>query len=69
VRDDTELYRRLLESSSISLWIFDVESLCLLDANTAACTLYGYSREEMAGMSAKERRPKPFSVLLGRDVL
>jgi PAS domain S-box-containing protein len=57
VRDDTELYRRLLESNSMPLWIFEVESLCLLDANTAACTLYGYSREEMVGMSAKELRP------------
>jgi len=56
-RDDTELYRRLLESSTMPLWIFDVESLCLLDANAAACTLYGYSREEMVGRSAKELRP------------
>jgi PAS domain S-box-containing protein len=57
MRDDTELYRRLLESSTMPLWILDVGSLCVLDANTAACTLYGYSREEMIGMSARELRP------------
>ena len=39
------------------LWILDVESLCVLDANIAACTLYGYSREEMVGKSARELRP------------
>jgi PAS domain S-box-containing protein len=55
--DDTELYRRLLESSTMPLWILDIKSLCVLDANAAACTLYGYSREEMVGMSAKELRP------------
>ena len=55
--DDTELYRRLLESTTMPLWILDVKSLCVLDANAAACTLYGYYREEMIGMSAKELRP------------
>jgi PAS domain S-box-containing protein len=55
--DDTELYRRLLESSTMPLWILDVESLCVLDANTAACALYGYSREELVGRSAKDLRP------------
>ncbi|MGC2696584.1 MAG: PAS domain S-box protein [Candidatus Angelobacter sp.] len=55
--DDTQLYRRLLESSTMPLWILDVETLCILDGNTAACSLYGYSREEMIGMSAKELRP------------
>jgi PAS domain S-box-containing protein len=55
--DDTELYRRLLESSTMPLWILDVNSLCVLDANAAACTLYGYSREEIVGISAKELRP------------
>jgi PAS domain S-box-containing protein len=57
MRDDTELYRRLLESSTIPLWILDVGSLLVLDANAAACTLYGYSLEELIGMSAKELRP------------
>jgi PAS domain S-box-containing protein len=55
--DETEVYRRLLESSTMPLWILDIESLCVLDANNAACTLYGYSREEMVGKSARELRP------------
>jgi PAS domain S-box-containing protein len=55
--DDTELYRRLLDSSTMPLWILDEKTLCVLDANTAACTLYGYSREEMIGKSARELRP------------
>jgi PAS domain S-box-containing protein len=55
--DDSALYRRLLESSSMPLWILDVESLSVLDANAAALAIYGYSRNEMIGMSAKELRP------------
>lgn len=55
--DDTELYRRLLESSTMPLWILDEKSLCVLDANEAAFTLYGYSRKELIGKSAPELRP------------
>jgi PAS domain S-box-containing protein len=29
----------------------------VLNANTAACTLYGYSRKEMVGKSARELHP------------
>ena len=39
------------------LWILDVESLCVLDANAAACDLYRYSRAEMIGISARDLRP------------
>lgn len=55
--DDTELYRDLLESTTMPLWILDEKTLCVLDANSAACALYGYSREEMLGKSAWELCP------------
>ena len=57
LKDDTKLYRQLLESSSMPLWILDEETLCVLDANAAALGLYGYSRDEMIGMSATGLRP------------
>jgi PAS domain S-box-containing protein len=46
-----------LETATMPLWILDEKTLCVLDANTAACTLYGYSREEMLGKSARDLRP------------
>jgi PAS domain S-box-containing protein len=57
-RDDTELYRRLLESSTMPLWILDVKSLSVLDANAAAGTLYGYSRDGIVGKSAENCVPR-----------
>jgi PAS domain S-box-containing protein len=41
----------------MALWILDVKSLCVLDANATACTLYGYSRDDIVGKSARELRP------------
>ena len=35
----------------------DERSLLVLDANAAACALYGYTPEEMIGKSANELRP------------
>jgi PAS domain S-box-containing protein len=55
--DDTASYSRLLESSNMPLWILDVEALCVLDINAAGLAIYGYSRDEMIGRSAKDLRP------------
>src|SRR5215471_6272738 len=54
---DTALYRRMLASSTIPLWIWDAESLRVVDANEAACALYGYTYEEIIGRLATELRP------------
>jgi signal transduction histidine kinase/CheY-like chemotaxis protein len=32
------------------MWVFDPESRCIVEANTAAAALYGYSREEFRGL-------------------
>ena len=44
------------ESNTLPLRLLEEQTLCL-DANAAACTLYGYSRTEMVWISAKELRP------------
>jgi len=40
-------YRSLFESNSMAMLLIDPESGAILDANTAASTFYGWSREEL----------------------
>ena len=55
------------------LWILDEKLLCVLDANAASLTLYGYSREEMIGKLARELRPteeiERFETFVSREVI
>jgi PAS domain S-box-containing protein len=39
------------------MWIYDVASLKFLQVNDAACSMYGYSREEFLNMTIAEIRP------------
>lgn len=45
-----ELYARLFELESDAILLVDNQSGRVLEVNAAACTLYGYSREEWIGM-------------------
>ncbi len=47
-----EQYRRLFESAADALLIIDSGGI-IRDVNPAACSTYGYSREEFTGMPAK----------------
>ena len=40
------------------MWIYDVETLRFLNVNTAATTLYGYSKKEFLNMTLKDVRPE-----------
>ncbi|WP_172717192.1 EAL domain-containing protein [Neorhizobium sp. T6_25] len=62
IRDVTERKRReasfemLFDRNPIPMWIFDAETLDFLSFNDAACTLYGYSREEALRRNALDVR-------------
>lgn len=47
-------YRNLFESANDAMFIFDPSSELILEANSKACEIYGYSREEFAGLSLKK---------------
>lgn len=51
LRDSESRYRMLLEQASDAILIADHEGR-YLDANTQACLMFGYSREELLGLSA-----------------
>ncbi|HAI75348.1 MAG TPA: hypothetical protein DCM08_03800 [Microscillaceae bacterium] len=40
------------------MWVYDMETLCFLDVNEAACQHYGYSKAEFLAMTIKDIRPQ-----------
>ncbi|HZH43527.1 MAG TPA: EAL domain-containing protein [Lysobacter sp.] len=53
-----EDYRFLFENSPLPMWVYDIGTWRLIEANEAALQHYGYSREEMIGMSMLDLRPE-----------
>ena len=53
-----EQYRLLFDSNPIPVWVFDTETLCILDVNATAVGHYGYSREEFLRARITEIRPQ-----------
>lgn len=49
-------FRRLFDSHPEPMWVFSLETLGILEVNRAAVQLYGYSREQMLGMSIRDLR-------------
>jgi len=52
-----ERYRRLFEGNPSPMWIYDLETLRFLELNAATERVYGYTREEMLGMTLLDIRP------------
>ncbi len=46
-----EQYRLLFDSYPIPVWVFDTETLSILDVNATAVDRYGYSREEITAQA------------------
>ncbi|HEU0094144.1 MAG TPA: PAS domain S-box protein, partial [Vicinamibacteria bacterium] len=52
-----EEYRVLFESNPNPMWVFDENTLAFLAVNDAAARLYGFSKDELLGMTIKDIRP------------
>jgi two-component system cell cycle sensor histidine kinase/response regulator CckA len=59
LRESEERYRRLFELESDAIILVDSESCRILEANPAATTLYGYSRDEWLAMKYPEMSAEP----------
>jgi PAS domain S-box-containing protein len=59
LRASEERYRLLFEMESAAIVLVDAETLKLVDANLAAAQVYGYSREELLGMTAVDLSAEP----------
>ncbi|MBN1436830.1 MAG: PAS domain S-box protein [Sedimentisphaerales bacterium] len=47
-------YRTIFESTTDGLVVLDIDAAVVVDANPAACTMYGYDREELVGKNPRE---------------
>jgi PAS domain S-box-containing protein len=52
-------YRNLFERANDAILIIDPEGTTILEANTRACNLYGYPKEELVGRSFKSLTKEP----------
>ena len=53
LRESERQYRDLFENANDAILIFDPEGEEILEANSRACELYGYAREDLIGRSLK----------------
>ena len=54
-----DYYRHFFETANDAITVFRAEDECILDANPAACELYGFSREEMLGRDLRTLSSDP----------
>lgn len=67
LRQGQERYRLLFEANPDPMWVYDLESLAILEVNNSAIRHYGYSREEFLALTIKDIRPQEdVPVLLDR---
>jgi len=59
LRESEENYRQLFEAESDAIFLVDNQTDRILQANQAACALYGYSREELLGMKNADLSAEP----------
>lgn len=55
--ESEDRYRRLFETNPLPMYIYDVKSLRILEANEAFVTRYGYTRDEILKRTIKDIRP------------
>jgi PAS domain S-box-containing protein len=52
-----ERYRVLFEANPLPMWVYDLETLRILDVNEVACRKYGYARDEFLSLTIRDIRP------------
>ncbi len=57
LEESEEQYRYLFMKSPMPKWIYELDSLKILEVNEAAIKKYGYSREQFLSMTIKDIRP------------
>jgi len=65
---DEQRYRLLFEASPLPLWIYDLETLRILDVNEVACRKYGYTHDEFVAMTILDIRPPEDIALVQESV-
>jgi PAS domain S-box-containing protein len=58
LRRAQERYRLLFDRNPIPVWVYDLETLDILDVNETAGNRYGYTREEFLKLKIADLRPR-----------
>ncbi len=58
IRESQRRYQQLFEASPAPLIVYEIQSLNVLEANPAALTLYGFSREEFLALTVRDIRDR-----------
>lgn len=58
IKASEKKYSDLFHFSPLPMWVFDLDTLRVLDVNEAALTNYGYDRDEFVGISIFDFRPE-----------
>ena len=57
LRESEEKYKELFEFCPLPIWVYDCETLNILDVNETAIAVYGYTRDEFMNMNILDIRP------------
>src|SRR5260370_10503119 len=57
LRHSEARYHLLFDSNPHPVWVYDLQTLAILDVNHSAVRNYGYSREEFLSLTIKDIRP------------
>ncbi|MEW6336264.1 MAG: ATP-binding protein [Acidobacteriota bacterium] len=57
LRESEARYRELFQAHPQPMWVYDLETLRFLTVNDAMVRRYGWSREELLGMTTRDIRP------------
>jgi PAS domain S-box-containing protein len=57
LRESEQRYRSLFDRNPSPMWVYDFDSLRILDVNEAAVEHYGWSREEFLRLTIRDLRP------------
>ncbi|WP_114751013.1 PAS domain-containing sensor histidine kinase [Pleomorphovibrio marinus] len=57
IKESEQYYRSLFEMNPYPKWIYEKDTLRILNVNQAAMDLYGYSKEEFKELTLKDLRP------------
>ena len=63
-----KLYKSLFENNPVPMYIFDMETLAFLEVNEAMIIQYGFSRNELQGMTIYDIRPNDGIEILNKNL-
>jgi PAS domain S-box-containing protein len=68
LRKSESMFRLLFSNTPLPMWVFDIETLRILQVNDAAIQQYGYSETEFRRLTARDLRPDGHEPSFARNV-